>query len=50
MLGDRYIQNNDIIEKAINNDLKTLKDNDEIQGKGEYNHYYANILLIINNL
>lgn len=30
MLGDRYIQNNDIIEKAINNDLKTLKDNDEI--------------------
>ena len=30
MLGDRYIQNNDIIEKAINNDMKTLKDNDEI--------------------
>lgn len=29
MLGDRY-QNNDIIEKGINNDLKTLKDNDEI--------------------
>ena len=30
MLGDRYIQNNDIIEKAINIGLKTLKDNGEI--------------------
>lgn len=30
MLGDRYIQNNDLLEKAINIGLKTLKDNGEI--------------------
>lgn len=30
MLGDRYIQNNDIISKAINIGLKTLKENGEI--------------------
>lgn len=30
MLGDRYIQNNDIIEKTINIGLRTLKDNGKI--------------------